>query len=257
MMNALVLESSVDSESAFASASFISALCNHLSGRQWTSPDGEMSFRTLVLIAFKNEFETARTQIATSPRALGFTFLLAELFMNLLLPEGKPISGLGRSLLEQLQSLADAITVSITTNYQCDASSLDALLQLLKLCGCKLHASNADAVDKLLVVLLALLVDGAQLLAPLQRERIMRLLHLHASRWGELNSPALPAFPKLSFAAAPPPTDFALGFGDTGGDAELAAAAAEELEPAGEDQDIIDASYENFLLENVDRLKKP
>ena len=256
MMNALVLESSVDSNSAFASASFVSALCNQLSARKWTYPDGEISFRGIVLNACKHEFDTSLTQIASSPRALGFTFFFAELYMKLLLPSGKPMDALGKSLLELLQSLADAITVSITTNYQCDASLLDALLQLLKLCGCTLHASHADAVDKLLGVLLALLVDGAQVLTPLQRERIVRLMHMHASRWGELDSPALPAFAKLSIAA-PLPTDLALGVGEAAGDAELAAAAAEELEPAGDDQDIIDASYENFLLENVDRFQKP
>ena len=65
--------------------------------------------------------------------------------------------------------------------------------------------------------------------------------------------PALPAFAKLSFAAAPPRTDLALGVGWGAGDAELAAAAGEELESQGDDQDIIDASYENFLLELEDR----
>ena len=109
-------------------SSLLFANCNHLTARKWTCPNGEVSLRSIVLNVCKHEFDKARTQIATSPRALGFTFLFAELYMNLFLSDGKQIPGIGEYLLELLQSLADAITVLITTNCRCDASSLDALL---------------------------------------------------------------------------------------------------------------------------------
>ena len=142
--------------------------------------------------------------------------------MNLFLPNGKQIFGIGEYLLKLLQSLADAITIFITTNYQCDASSLDALLHLLKLCGCKLHALRANAADKLFGLLLALLVTALNCSRRCSASASCTCTQVAG---GDLDLPALPAFAKLSFAVAPPPTDFALGisWGARAGDAELAA----------------------------------
>lgn len=260
MVNALILESSVNADSAYASSRFISALCSRLASRKWSLPESneEVTLRACVLNACKTEFDTALAQVAiSSPRALGFTFLLAELYMNLLLADGSPIRPLGNSLLELLQALASAITLSATTNFSCDTHSLDALLRILKLCGSKLHASHAEAVDKLLGALLALLIDCPLALNPQQRDRIVRLVHLHTSRWGQLESPALPVIPKLTFPEVPPPTNFALPMG-LGADGDAGEDDVEELEPeaVGDDQDVIDDSYENFLLENEARLRK-